>query len=142
MDSSMARVTFSPTTAPMVPPIKPNSIAHITTGRPLSWPSAVMMASFMPSFLRASLSRCARLGVHELQRVGGSHTLIVFCPAAVEQHFQARARAHLKMKLALRADVEGGFEVLAKDDRAAGLALDPQPFGTHTALFGRCGLLD
>src|SRR2546430_12566740 len=31
MDSSMARVTFSPTTAPMVPPIKPNSIDRKST---------------------------------------------------------------------------------------------------------------
>src|SRR5438067_462140 len=32
---SMPRVTFSPTTAPIEPPMKPNSMAHITTGRPL-----------------------------------------------------------------------------------------------------------
>src|SRR4029077_1725593 len=59
MASSMPRVTFSPTTAPMEPPIKPNSIAQITTGRPFSCPSAVITASFMPSFLRASLIRKA-----------------------------------------------------------------------------------
>src|SRR5713226_9701280 len=59
MASSMPRVTFSPTTAPMEPPMKPNSIEHMTTGRPLSWPSAVMTASFMPSFFLASRRRDA-----------------------------------------------------------------------------------
>jgi hypothetical protein len=46
------------------------------------------------------------------------------------------------MELALGADVEIRFEVLAKDDGIAGLALDPQAFGAHAALFGRSGLLD
>src|SRR2546427_673464 len=46
------------------------------------------------------------------------------------------------MKLALGADVQIRFEVLAKDNRAAGLALDPQAFRAHTALFGRGGLFD
>src|SRR5271168_76634 len=55
----MPRVTFSPTTAPIEPPINPNSIAQHTTGRPLSWPSAVMIASFIPSFFRASFRRVA-----------------------------------------------------------------------------------
>src|SRR5882762_7658206 len=57
--SSMPRVTFSPTTAPIEPPMKPNSMEHITTGRPLRWPSAVMTASFMPSFFMASFRRAA-----------------------------------------------------------------------------------
>src|SRR6266571_7964905 len=46
------------------------------------------------------------------------------------------------MELALGADVEIRFEVLAKDDGAAGLALDPQAFGADAALFGRRRLLD
>src|SRR3984893_1632805 len=46
------------------------------------------------------------------------------------------------MKLALGADQEIGLEVLAKDDRAAGFALDPQAFRAHAALFRRRGLID
>src|SRR5580693_4544416 len=59
MANSTPRVTFSPTTAPIEPPMKLNSIAQTTTGRPASCPSAVITASFMPSFLRASLRRVA-----------------------------------------------------------------------------------
>src|SRR5215467_10853834 len=55
--NSTPRVTFSPTTAPIDPPMNANSIAQTTTGRPFSWPSAVITASFTPSFLRASLIR-------------------------------------------------------------------------------------
>jgi len=32
------------------PPMKPNSIAQITTGRPFNWPSAVITASFHSEF--------------------------------------------------------------------------------------------
>ena len=63
-------------------------------------------------------------------------------PAAVEEHFEALLGIHFEMKLALGADEEIGFEVLAKDNVAAGLALDPQAFGAHAALFGRGGLFD
>ena len=56
--SSAARVTFSPTTAPIDPPINLNSIEQQITGRPSSFPSAVSIASLTPSFLRASWMRC------------------------------------------------------------------------------------
>src|SRR5277367_6735886 len=49
MQRSMARATFSPTTAPMEPPMKRNSMEQQITARPLRWPSAVMIASFRPS---------------------------------------------------------------------------------------------
>src|SRR5580692_4121886 len=52
---SIARVTFSPTTAPIEPPINPNSIEQQTTGLPFSCPSAVITASFIPNFFCASL---------------------------------------------------------------------------------------
>ena len=63
-------------------------------------------------------------------------------PAAVEEHFQALLGIHFEVELALGADKEIRFEVLAEDDRAARLALDPQAFGAHTALFGRRSLFD
>src|SRR5229473_6623289 len=59
MANSIPRVTFSPTTAPIEPPIKLNSIAQQTIGRPLSCPSAVIIASHIPSFFRASRKRDA-----------------------------------------------------------------------------------
>ena len=108
MESSTPRVTFSPTTAPMEPPMKPNSIAQMTTGATGELPSAVMTASFMPSFLRASLRRVGvGLGVDELQRVGGSHAGVVLGLAAVEKQFRGAAGVHFEVEAALGADVAG-----------------------------------
>ena len=44
----MARVTFSPTTTPMLPPMKVYSIAAMTVSMPSRRPVAVTTASFMP----------------------------------------------------------------------------------------------
>src|SRR2546428_14163042 len=82
------------------------------------------------------------LGVYELERVRGRHACVMLGPATVEEHFEAPFGVHLEVELTLGADVQIGFEVLAKDDRAAGLAFDPKAFGAHAALFGRCRLLD
>jgi hypothetical protein len=46
------------------------------------------------------------------------------------------------MELALGTDKQIGFQVLAKNNRPAGLALDPQPLRAHPALFGRSCLFD
>ncbi len=59
IERSIARATFSPTTAPIDPPINPNSIEQQITGRPLRVPSAVTIASFIPSLSRASFNRLA-----------------------------------------------------------------------------------
>ena len=45
---SMARVIFSPTTTPMLPPMNVYSIAATTTSRPSSRPDATITASFRP----------------------------------------------------------------------------------------------
>src|SRR5437773_11312782 len=63
------------------------------------------------------------------------------CPKC-QFHFQALLGVHFEMELALGADEEIRFEVLAEDDGAAGFALDPQAFGGHAALLGRSGLLE
>src|SRR6266849_4162359 len=76
-------------------------------------------------FLGFSQARGVGLGVDELERVGGGHARVVLGPAAVEEHFEALRGIHFEVKLALGADVEIGFEVLAEDDGAAGFALDP-----------------
>jgi hypothetical protein len=48
---SIARVIDSPTTAPMLPPIKEYSMALTMIGRPFIVPVALMMASFNPVVL-------------------------------------------------------------------------------------------
>ena len=45
---SIARVIFSPTTTPMLPPMNEYSIAATTVSMPPIWPVAVMTASFRP----------------------------------------------------------------------------------------------
>src|ERR1700687_3056354 len=81
-------------------------------------------------------------GVDKFKRVGGGHAGVVLGPMTVEEHFEALARVHFEMKLALGTDEEIFFEVFAEDDGAAGFALDPEAFGANTALFGRGGLFN
>ena len=56
-ERSMARVIFSPTTAPMLPPIKRNSMAQAINGFSLMRPSPVSKASESPVCFSAFLSR-------------------------------------------------------------------------------------
>ena len=110
MASSIPRVTFSPTTAPIEPPINANSIAQQTTPRPFSRPSAVITRIVHPQFFARFLQpRRVRFRVHKLQRVGRRHTRIVLRPSSIQQHFQALLRAHLEMELALRTDATGSL---------------------------------
>src|SRR6267143_3366535 len=76
-------------------------------------------------FLGFFQARRVRLGVDELERVGRGHACVVLGPAAIEQHFEALLGVHLEVKLTLRTDVEIFFEILSKNDGAAGLAFDP-----------------
>src|SRR5216684_5419700 len=99
----------------------------------------VIHAEFFLGFPEA---RGVGLGVDELERVGGGHARVVLGPAAVEEHFEALLGVHFEVELALGADEKIPFKVLAKDDGAAGFALDPQAFGAHAALLGRSGLFD
>ena len=45
LDRSMARVIFSPTTAPMLPPMNLSSMAQMFTDRPSSFPVPEIRAS-------------------------------------------------------------------------------------------------
>ncbi len=54
---SMDRVIFSPTTTPMLPPMKGYSIAAITVSMPSSLPVAVTTASFIPVEAMVASSR-------------------------------------------------------------------------------------
>ena len=58
-ERSTARAIVSPTTAPMLPPMNPYSIALAVTACGPSIPTAFTIASFSPVFLRASASRCS-----------------------------------------------------------------------------------
>src|SRR5712691_8040383 len=57
MASSIARVSFSPTAEPMLPPRYAKSKAASTTGQPPSRPTPVMTASALPVFSRAARTR-------------------------------------------------------------------------------------
>ena len=48
MARSMARVIFSPTTTPMLPPMNSYSIAATTASMPSMLPEPTMIASFSP----------------------------------------------------------------------------------------------
>ncbi len=54
---SAARVIFSPTTTPMLPPMKAYSIAAITTGMPSMAPVPMMTASLRPVLRMLSVRR-------------------------------------------------------------------------------------
>jgi hypothetical protein len=57
MARSMARVIFSPTTTPMLPPMKLYSIAATEVSMPSMRPVAVTTASSMPVALAPAFSR-------------------------------------------------------------------------------------
>ncbi len=69
MASSIARVSFSPTTEPMLPPMNPNSNTATDTGCPPMLPRPVMTASSRPVLLRAFFSRSVYFTV-SLKRSG------------------------------------------------------------------------
>ena len=54
---SMARVIFSPTTEPMLPPTKRKSMAQISVFRPATLPDAAISASLRPVAFRIAASR-------------------------------------------------------------------------------------
>ena len=55
--ASPARATFSPTTEPIEPPMKPKSMTHIDTGRPPMLPTPHTAASRRPVESWAAISR-------------------------------------------------------------------------------------
>ncbi len=66
----------------------------------------------------------------------------MFNPTRIEQQHQPLRRVQAEMMLAFGADAPVGFQIFFPDNRAATLALGPQPFGLHAALIGRRGLVD
>ncbi len=59
MAASIARTSFSPITTPMLPPMKPYSIAAAMAGSPSMAPAPTTIASLSPVALRLAASRTA-----------------------------------------------------------------------------------
>ena len=140
---SIARVIFSPTTTPMLPPMKAYSIDATIVWMPSIAPDADDDGVLQAGRSRCSALRRALYGLVSVndERIGRDQILVVLGPLAVEQHAQALGGADPEVMRALRADVEVGREILVVDDLRAAGTLDPQPFG-HAArlLLGRAAI--
>ena len=126
--ASAARVTFSPTTAPIEPPMNPKSMTQIATGSPVIVPVPQIAASRMPV---ASLGGGdpVRVGllVDEAERVDRLQSGIALDERAlVEELLQPRRRRQPEMVAAVRADAERLVELLVEQLLLARGALRPQ----------------
>ena len=127
---SAARVIFSPTTEPIEPAMKKNSIAPMTTGMPSSVPDAhddrIRRAD---AVLGVAQPVAVLLAVAELQRVRRAQVRVELdVLLVVEEHPQPLGRRQPEVEAALRADLEVARELLVVEDLAAAVALDPEPF--------------
>ena len=90
----MARVIVSPTTTPMLPPMKPYSIAATTVRRAFDEPggrdNGVAEAGLPAS---GGESRDVRLGVSELERVERDELAVVLLELAVVEDARSRSSA-------------------------------------------------
>ena len=109
-----------------------------------AWPSAVRIASFISSFCCASLEPRG-VGLVSWKCSGSleARSAIVLGPRfVIEQQLEPPPRAEAEMLIALGTDFPVRFEILLPDDRAAGAALRPQPFGADAALVDGRRILD
>jgi hypothetical protein len=117
--------------------MKPYSMALSTTECGPSWPTAFRIASSRPvCFLRRAQALLVGLHVGKVQRIGRAQAAIHQFIAGFEQQFDALAGADLEVMLALRANVQVGFEIGLEDGLAAAQALDPQALGAHVSFAG------
>src|SRR6266404_3212987 len=163
MVCSMTRGPAKPISAPGSAMFRSPSIAKLAVTPPVVGSVITEMYGTLASSSLASaaetLASCIRLMVPSIMRAPPEHETttkgwrvssansmprVTFSPttAPIEQHIQPLLGAHFEMKLTLGADQQISFQVLAKHDRAARLALDPQPFRPHPAFFRRCRLID
>ena len=127
---SMPLVIFSPTTTPMLPPMKPYSIAATIGFVAVDAAAGDDDRVFHAGGLDAGFQRaCVGLRVGEPQRIGRDEPAVVFGPWAVEQRAQPIERAHAEVKAAFRADAQVLREILVVENLRAPGALDPQAFG-------------
>ena len=77
-----------------------------------------------------------RLGIGELERVGGCQPAVEFLPLTVVEHPQPLRGAQPEVVPAFRADTQASDEILVVDDLRAGGAFDPETFGYPALLVG------
>ena len=85
-------------------------------------------------FLGLAKALLVGLDVVEVQRVGGTKAAIHQLIAGLQQHLDALLRIHFEVVLALRADVQIGFEVGLVDRLPAAETLDPETLGADSPL--------
>ena len=129
--SSMARVSFSPTTEPMLPMMKPLSVRPKTMRMPLMNPWPTTAASFRPV---RSCSAFDALGVGpavvEPERVAGAEVGIPLLErVGVEELGDPVDGRDREVVVALGADVEVLLDLLAEERGLAAVAPHPDAFG-------------
>ena len=99
----MARVIFSPTTAPMLPPMNFSSIAQMLNRAAFERPGGrnQRVRQRRRVLHRRPAARCTAWRIDKVQRIGGGEPgVVLLILAVVEQDRQARPRVQLEMMLA------------------------------------------
>ena len=118
---SAARVTFSPTTAPIEPPMNPKSMTQIATGMPPIVAVPHTAASRMPVAVWAA-SEPVGIGllVDEAEAIDRLEAGVALRPRpVVEELLEAGRRGEPEMVAAGRADPERLVELLVEQHRLA-----------------------
>jgi hypothetical protein len=128
MAASPARATFSPTTEPIEPPMKPKSMTHIETGLP-------PIVADAPDRRVAQAGRelgghePVRIGleIHEAERVDRLEVGVALHErAAVDQLLDPGLGRDAEVVAAMRADPQRLVELLVEEHLRAARALGPQ----------------
>ena len=93
----MARVSFSPTTEPMLPPRKPNSKTHSTTGWPPRRATPVTTASSIVVFCLAAFRR-SRYRLVSLKLSGSTLAMPVSYSSKVPASTRSAMRSREEMR--------------------------------------------
>ena len=124
---STGRVSFSPTTEPMLPMKKAESVVPKATRRARTMPVPVTAASLQPGAGLLLLEFLAiRDLVDEIQRIGRFQIGVPFLEGAlVEDLFDPFPGRHVPVIIAFGANAEAFFRFLAEDGRLAAGAASP-----------------
>ena len=125
---SAARVTFSPTTAPIEPPMNPKSMTHSAIGWPSIVPVPQTAASRIPVASWAAATRSGYVfwstnpsGSSDSRPASRSAN-----DAVIEEHLDPRGGRQAEVVAARRADAEDLVELLVEEHLAAGRAFRPE----------------
>ena len=132
---SMVRVSFSPTTEPMLPMMNAESVTPKATRRPRIMPRAHDGRVAQPGALLLLLEPLGvGLLVDEVQRIGRLEVGVPLLEGAFVEHLaDALLGRDVPVVIALGADAQPLFGLLAEDRLLAAGASLPQPLG-HAAL--------